>query len=139
MFKDYLVQNWPLILVLLAFSISLITTVFLDKKTIRRIFILIAAIFALSISVFIEFYIANMPKYKDVRVVLIAVRYSATPFIIAQVMYILVKRIHWLLFVPAAVLLIVNFISIFTGIVFSVDASNEFHRGPLGFSPFIIV
>ena len=45
MFKEYLLQNWPLILILLAFVISLLTTVFFQKKIIIRMYILIAAIF----------------------------------------------------------------------------------------------
>ncbi|MCR5457913.1 MAG: hypothetical protein K6F14_07540, partial [Clostridiales bacterium] len=51
MIKGYFLQNWPLLLILIAFVISLITTVFLDKKT----------------------------------TMLMAVRYSATPLIIAQI------------------------------------------------------
>ena len=59
MFKEYILQNWPLILILMAFVISLFTTVFLDKKTIVRLYVLIAAIFLLSIVVFVEFYLAE--------------------------------------------------------------------------------
>ena len=36
MIRDYLLQNWILILILAAFAISLKTTVFLEKNTIRR-------------------------------------------------------------------------------------------------------
>ena len=54
-FKEYLLQNWALILILMAFVIMLIITVFLDKKTIRRMYIIIAAVFILSIIVFLEF------------------------------------------------------------------------------------
>ena len=139
MFKDYILQNWPLILVLLAFAISVVTSVFLNKKTKIRMFVLITAIFLLSISVFIEFYFAKDIKYRLARTILAAVRYSATPLIIAQVMYTLVKKMHWLLFIPAILLLIIDIISIFTGIVFSINDQNQLVRGPLGFSPFIMV
>ena len=140
MFKDYLLQNWALILVLLAFAISVITTVFMDNKTRRRIFVLIITIFALSIIVFIEFHVtAGKEKYRLARTILACIRYSATPFVVAQVMYTLVKKMHWLLFIPAVALLILDIVSIFTGIVFSVNDANELVRGPLGFSPFIIV
>ena len=37
--KEYLIQNWSLVLLLAAFSISLKTTVFLDKRTVRRMLI----------------------------------------------------------------------------------------------------
>ena len=139
MFKEYFLQNWPLMLILLAFLISLLTTVFLDKKTIHRMYILIAAVFLLSIVVFFEFYIAKDPQYKDIRVVLMAIRYSATPLIIAQIIFTLVKRLKGFIFIPAVALLIVNIVSIFTGIVFRIDENNVFSRGPLGYLPFIMV
>ena len=54
--KEYILQNWALILVLMAFVIMLIITVFLDTKTIKRMYILIASVFVLSIIVFFEFH-----------------------------------------------------------------------------------
>ena len=139
MIKDYFLQNWPLILILLAFIISLVTTVFLDKKTITRMYVLVGAVFLLSIVVFVEFYILDNPELKNLRVALMAIRYSATPVIIALITFALVKRLRWFIFIPAIALAVVNIISIFTGIVFSVDADNVFHRGPLGYLPFIMV
>ena len=139
MIKDYLLQNWPLILVLLAFVISLITTVFLDKKTKIRMYILVAAVFLLSIVVFAEFYIASMPELRTLRTVLMAIRYSATPLIIALLIFALVKRLRWFIFIPAFALVIVDVVSIFTGIVFKINENNELVRGPLGYLPFIMV
>ena len=139
MFKDYLLQNWPLILILLAFVISLLTTVFLDKKTIIRMYILIAAIFVLSIVVFIEFYFAGKSEYRLARTVLMAIRYSSTPLIIAQISYALVKRMRWFIFIPAILLVVLNIISIFTGIVSSIDETDELVRGPLWLIPYIFV
>ena len=141
MVKEYFLENWPLILVLLAFGISLLTTVFLDKKTIVRMFILIGAIFLLSIVVYIEFYLADPEhvKYKEIRNVLMAVRYSATPIIIAQTIFTLIKRQKLYIFIPAVLLVIVNIISIFTGIVASIDDANEIKRGPIWLLPYIMV
>ena len=139
MIKDYFLQNWPLLLILLAHIISLVSTVFLDKKTVARMYVLIGAVFLLSIVVFSEFYIASMPEYRVLRTVLMAIRYSATPLIMSQIIFALVKRQRWFIFIPAIALVIVNIVSIFTGIVFSVDADNVFHRGPLGFAPFVMV
>lgn len=139
MIKDFFLQNWPLILILLAFVISLITTVFLDKKTVTRMYILVAAVFLLAIVVFIEFYIVNMPELKNLRIALMAIRYSATPLIIALITFALVKRLRWFIFIPALALVVVNVVSIFTGIVFSINESNDLVRGPLGYLPFIMV
>ena len=139
LFKEYLLQNWPLLLVLVAFIISLFLTVFSDKKTVKYMVFLIASIFALSIVVFIEFAIKAKPEYKMLRLVMMAIRYSATPFIIAEVIYINIKKLKSFIFIPALLLLILDIVSIFTGIVFRVDDAGQFSRGPLGVTPFVMV
>lgn len=138
-FKSYLLQNWALILVLIAFVIVLMITVFLDRSTKIRMYILIGAVFLLSIIVFTEFYLADINKYHDVREVMMAIRYSATPAIISLILFALVKRTKWYVTIPAILLTIINIISIFTGIVFSVDDTGEFKRGVLGYLPYIVV
>ena len=139
MFKEYLIQNWPLILILLAFIISLITTVFLEKRAVIRMYALIGAIFALSIVVFIEFYFADKVEYRTLRTVLMSIRYSATPLIIALISMTLIKKMRWFIYIPAIILVILDFISIFTGIVFSINAENTLVRGPLWLIPYIAV
>ena len=135
--KEYLIQNWSLILILAAFSISLKTTVFLDKRTTRRLLILNVVVFLLSIVVFVEFYIAGVAKYREARTVLMAIRYSATPFILGQILYALVRRQRWFVFIPAGILAVIDFISIFNGVVFRILEDGSFVRGPLGLLPFI--
>ena len=130
---SYILQNWTLILILVAFSIALRYTAFLDAVTIRRMYTLIVGIFLLSIVVYLEFLFVDRGTGREARVILMAIRYSATPFIIAQVIYTLVKKFRPLIFVPA-----VDVISIFTGVVFRVDASGVFSRGPLGMLPFVV-
>ena len=136
---EYVVQNWALILVLLGFTASLISTVFLEKKTVIRMYALIAETFILSILVFIEFYLADYSEYRFVRTVLIAIRYSATPILIAQIIFTIIKRQKWFVFIPAIVLTIIDFISIPTGIVFTIDETDTMVRGPLGLLPYIMV
>ena len=139
MIKEYILQNWALILLLPAFVILLKTTVFLEQKVVKRMLFLILAIFLLSIIVFVEFYFSALGKYQDVRVILMAIRYSATPLIIALILYTLVKKAKWNVFIPAILLVIINVISIFTGIVFSLNEEGELQRGLLGYLPYIAV
>ena len=127
-----------MLLVLAAFAIALHITVFLDKKTIRRMYVLIVGVFLLSIVVFVEFNYAASAEHRSLRIALMAIRYSATPLIIAQVIYTLVKKQPWQVFIPAIILTVIDVISIFTGIVFSVGEDNVFSRGPLGHLPFIV-
>ena len=125
-------------LILTAFAIALQISVFLDKKTIRRIYVLIVGVFLLSLVVFAEFNLAAVAENRLLRGVLMAIRYSATPLIVAQLIYTLVKKQHWYVFIPAIILTVVDFISIFTGIVFKIGEDNGFSRGILGYLPFVV-
>lgn len=136
-FIEYLIQNWILILILAAFAIMLLITVFLDKRTVRRLYILIGVVFVLSIIVFIEFVLAENNQYPIARSTMIAIRYSATPIILALMIFTLVKRMRWYVLIPSFVFAIVNIVSIFTGIVFSINESGDLVRGVLGYLPYI--
>ncbi len=122
MIKQYILWNWGMILILAAFAVSLKETVFLDKTTIRRMYILIVAVFLLSLVVFAEFYLTDLGGHAKARLVLMAVRYSATPFILAMVIFTLVKELRWFIFLPAMGLAVINVLSIFNGLVFSIGA-----------------
>ena len=138
MFLDYIIQNWALILIGIAFAISLKITGFQDEGSVKRMYILIAGVFLLSIVVFEEFYLADIGGYQMARTVLMAVRYSATPVIVAMVLYTLQKKTRWFIFIPALVLAVINVISIFTGIVFSLAEDGTLQRGLLGYLPYIV-
>ena len=139
MFKEYISQNWPLILILLAFTISLISTVFMERKSIKRMHILNGIIFLLSIVVFVEFQITKNPDYKYLRLALAAIRYSATPFIIAQLAFALVKKQSWLIFIPAIVLAVLDIVSIFTGIIFKLNEESVLVKAPvIGYLPYVV-
>ena len=136
--KEYLIQNLGLLLVLIAFAIILHFTVFLDRKMVRRSFTLIIGVFALSVIVFTEFYLEKRGLYLLPRTILMAVRYSATPILLAQIIYVLVKRMRLIIFAPSLVLVVLDVISIFTPIVFGLTDTGELIRGPLGYLPYII-
>jgi len=137
--QEYVIQNFPLLLVLLGFTTSLISTVFLDKKTVIRMYALIAEVLILSIMVFAEFYLAERNAYPSFRPFLIAVRYSITPFLIAQIIYTIIKKQKWFVFIPAIILTVIDFVSIPTGIVFRLDETGSMKRGPLGLLPYVVV
>ena len=139
MVKDLIVQNWANVLILVAFAILLRTTVFLDKRTIMRLYALILALFIFSMIVFLEFALEEKDAMPIVRLTLMAIRYSATPLIISFIIYTLAKHMHWGVFVPAIILTILDVLSIFTGIVFSLNSEGKLQRGPLGYLPYIMV
>lgn len=138
MFLEYVIQNWALILIGIAFAISLKITGFQNKGSVKRMYILIAGVFLLSVVVFEEFYLADLGVRPMIRTVLMAVRYSATPLIVVMVLYTLQKTTRWFIFIPAMALMVINIISVFTGVVFSLGEDGTLQRGPLGYLPFIV-
>lgn len=139
MIKELIIQNWANVMVLLAFAVLLKTTVFLDKITILRLYALILGLFIFSQIVFAEFALADMNIMTEMRLTLMALRYSATPLIIAFVIFTLAKNAKKTIFIPAFILLIIDLISIFTGVVFSLEEDGTLDRGPLGYLPYIMV
>ena len=139
MIKEYILLNWSLILILLGFAVSLKETVFLDKSTIRRYHILIIAIFLLSIVVYEEFYLTDLGGHRTARLILMAIRYSSTPFIIALIIYALAKKLNWYIYIPAIILGLIDASSIFNGLVFVIGADDALKRGPLGYLPYFVV
>lgn len=136
--KEYFFQNWILILILGAFVVVLLVMPFSSRKTTVRYLWLLVSIFLLSIVVFAEFYLQSLAQNDTARLILMAIRYSATPFVLAMVIMVLVKRQKYFVFIPAALLLIVDIVSIFTGIVFGLNEAHELVRGPVGFLPYVV-
>ena len=140
--QGYIAENWILILTLLGFTISLISTVFMDAKTIRRLYALILEVFVLSIIVYIEFKTSGHGEYRGLRTILTAVRYTATPALVAQLIFTIFKEqkwLKWFVYIPSVLLAIFNAISVFTGVVFGLDENNRLIRGPLWLLPYIFV
>jgi len=100
---------------------------------------LIAGLLLLSVIVFFEFYLEEQLQSPNTRSVLMFIRYSSTPFIIAFIIYSMAANVRWFVFIPAIALTIIDFISLFNGVVFSLDDAGQLQRGPLGYLPYIMV
>ena len=77
-FREYIYHNWPLLLVLAALIVSLKTTVFVDRVTIRRNIVLIVTLFLLSLSVFVESWLTGRGEMRNLLIFLAGIRYSCT-------------------------------------------------------------
>ena len=138
MLRDYIIQNWALILVSLAFLVSLHTTAFLDKSFARRIFLLIFEVFILSIVVFIEFEQEDLGIVWKGRPYLMFIRYSAGALLEAQVLNSLVKKHPRIIFIPAVITAVICFINIYTGLINWVVEDGTIQYGPLMLFPYIV-
>ena len=138
MLRDYFVQNWALILVALAFLVSLRTTAFMDKAFANRMCLLVYEVVILSIIVYLEFALDDRGIVWKGRPVLMFLRYIATPFIDAQVLYTLIKKYRRVIFIPAIITAVICFISIFTGIITKVLEDGTIQYGPLRLLPYFV-
>ena len=137
--REYILHNWALVLILLAAAVSLKTMVFLEKDDIRRYHVLIITVFLLSISVFEETCLDDYEGKQQILTILAGIRLSIIPFILALIVCTLSRKVTWWkVYIPAIFLAAANFISIFTGVVFSMRPDNTLRYGPLGFLPFTI-
>ena len=138
MARDYFIQNWALILVSLAFLVSLRTTAFMDKKFAGRMTILTFEVLFLSVVVFIEFWQVDQGIVWEGRPYLMLIRYCAAPFIDARVLYTLVKKFRPAIFMPALISALICLISVFTGIVTRVMPDGTVVYGPLRLLPYVV-
>ncbi len=139
MIKEFILQNWALFLILLTFVILLRTTAFLNKKKKTQMYILSGVLLLLSFVVFFEFYLESQGEAPDVRRVLMCIRYSATPYIIAFIIFTMAANVRWFIFLPAILLTVIDVVSLFNGIVFSLDEDGNLKRGALGYLPYVFV
>ena len=136
--RDYLIQNWALILISLASLVSLHTTAFLDKKFANRMFLLIFETVILSIIVFIEFELEDLGIVWKGRPYLMFIRYSTGALLEAQVLYSLVKKLRKIILLPAVITAVICFINIFTGFINRVLEDGTIQFGPLKLLPYIV-
>ena len=105
----------------------------------KYLFALILGLFIFSLIVYLEFSLQEIGGYNNIRMAIMAIRYSATPLILALIIYTLAKDVHWAVFIPAVILTVLDIISIFTGIIFSLEEDGTLKRGFLGYLPYIMV
>ena len=135
---DFLNQNWILILILAALLIMLRSTVYFAKRTIVYMYVIIVLTALLSVVQFFEMGLSNGDHYSYWRAILTSVKYIIPSVILSFVACIDAPHINMAFFaMPAALNATLSIISIFSGIVFVIEPDNTFHRGPLGYLPFI--
>lgn len=88
-----------------------------------------------------EAQLALKPVYTSPRVLLSAVGYSLrpmVPFFLVLISHRMTKNVFFSLCIPMGLNILIAFSSLFCGISFSYTAANEFVRGPLGYTPFVV-
>lgn len=138
---DFIQNNFVAIAIALFLSLFIITNNNFEKKT-NRLFI--SAVFCVLVLIFEEAWEAQLAMntvYTSPRITLSAIGYTLRPMI-AYFLVNIFKNYNkaeniWLT-APLVINGLVAFSSLFCGISFGYTPDNEFVRGPLGYTPFVV-
>ena len=141
MLEHFIYANYAAIVIVLFMLVFLQTNVNFEKR-VTNLFkgaLLLVAVLIIADSV--ESWTAGMEYPTRLRIWMSAIGYTARPICIMCVLEIVIRdrmlrRI--LLLVPAIINAIISFSALFTDIAYYYTADNEFVRGPLGWSPYIV-
>ncbi|MBR6044324.1 MAG: diguanylate cyclase [Ruminococcus sp.] len=134
----YLEDHWSLLVLLVGMAVVLFSDIHLERRMIRRIAAANIMMFLYSVSCYAEAYLGDQPEYNVLRPILSAFNYSFITFIFVTIIMIMYPDQKLYLFFPAVLNAVLCFVSIPTGIVFSIDKNNHFQRGILGYLTYFI-
>ena len=124
--SGYFQEHWAMLVLLLGMGIVLYSDIYLERRMIHRIFSANIMMFIYSITCYAETYLGNQTEYTVFRPILSAFNYSLIVFIIVMIVMILFPNQKLYLFFPAVMNAVLCFISVPTGIVFTISEDNHF-------------
>lgn len=133
--------NYTTLLLVVFMCIFLLFNTALDKRISRLFLISIFYILILLTADSIESWTESLASPTRLRIFVSALGYTLRPLVILNVILLLIrskKNNHKLLFLPGVINGIISFSALFTDIAFSYSADNQFVRGPLGISAYIV-
>ncbi len=141
MVENLIYTNYATCLIVLFMVVFLITNTSFDKKdsTLFMRAILLAVVLVVVDSV--ESWTATFSKPCILRILMSSIGYTVRPLCIMCILHIVVRNKNirkYLLIIPAILNAFVSFSALFCELAFSYNSSNEFVRGPLGWTPFYV-
>ena len=133
--------NYATLLIIFFMITFLFTNVFFEKRITTLFTVAILSALVLIIVDSIESYTAILAYPTTLRIWMSAIGYATRPICIMNILLIVVRnhrKQKILLGIPAVINAVISFSALFTDIAFSYDANNEFVRGPLGLSAYVV-
>ncbi len=133
--------NYTTMLLIIFMTTFLLSNVVFNKRITRLFFVSILSVLILLIADSIESWTATFSEPTLLRILMSSIGYTVRPFAILYIILIVIRDIETnkrLLLIPAILNTIISFSAIFTNIAFSYAPDNEFVRGPLGLSAYIV-
>lgn len=141
MMFELIQYNFVGVAIMLFLILFILTNNNFEKKTNRLFLVASCCVLILIIEEAWEAQLALELTFAPLRIPLSAVGYSLRP-VIPYVLVLIFKsytRVQRVLMsIPLAVNALVSFSSLFCGVAFGYSADNEFIRGPLGLTPFLV-
>lgn len=137
-FNDYISNNWGLMIIIIGLTLLLRSDIHLERRMVRQIGITNLLLLLYSVSSYIEMNLGNRPVYTAWRAWLSAWDYSILSVILVSIIMVVYPGHKRYLLMPCALNTFLAFLSIPTGLVFSISKDNAFSRGPLGYLPFVL-
>lgn len=141
MLHNFIHINYTTILLVLFMLVFVLSNVSFDKRTTRLFMMAIGISLVLVIVDSIESYTATWSKPSNLRILMSAIGYTLRPMSIMSVLLIITRNRminRWLIYLPMIINTIVSFSAFFCDFAYSYDENNEFVRGPLGISAYVV-
>ncbi|MBR6696751.1 MAG: GGDEF domain-containing protein [Lachnospiraceae bacterium] len=141
MLQDFIYSNYATCLIILFMIVFLVTNTTFDKKETTLFMRAILLALVLVVVDTVESYTASFAYPTTLRVLMSAIGYTVRPLCIMCILVIVVReRVvkFYLLLLPALINAVISFSALVCDVAFSYDAANEFVRGPLGWTPFVV-
>lgn len=132
--------NYATILIVLFLVVFLFSNVSFSKRTVKLFMIAIISVLVLVIVDSIESYTETLSYPTKLRVWMSAIGYTVRPVSVLCVLFIITKNTlkrRIVLMIPGIINALVSFSALFCGLAFSYSETNEFVRGPLGFTAYV--
>lgn len=133
--------NYAAILIYIFMMTFLLSNVIFEKRVTRLFMVSINTVLVLTIADSIETVMEALQYPTMLRVWVSAIGYTVRPLSILYILLIPMKENNlkkYLLVAPAVINGLISFSALFTDVAFSYSETNEFVRGPLGFSAYVV-
>ncbi|MBQ8927622.1 MAG: GGDEF domain-containing protein [Oscillospiraceae bacterium] len=135
---DFLVQNYVLLIMLTGMYLLTSFDVYLDRFKIFKLRCTLLMLLGLVIFDHIELRLRLLDHFTLWRVLFSALCYSLRPAIVMMLVFLTRKSISRMFCIPAALNMLIAFSAFFTDISYGFSERNEFYRGALGMTPYVV-
>lgn len=140
MLKSLIQVNFGTVMIIAFMLIFISTNHFFDKKVIRVFRYTTLMVLVLVVVDSVEYWTASLATPISLRIWMSAIGYTIRPLIVFMIVLLLMRGRasgKFVLALPAIINGMIAFSALFTNVAYSYSDTNEFVRGPLGYSAFV--